>query len=312
MESSMVANSIKVVPYDPLWNELFKTQAECIQQILGSNCITIHHIGSTSIPDLAAKPIIDMLPIVRDISTVDEAAMEELGFNAKGEYGILFRRFFQKQGFNVHIFQEDNAAIEGHLKFRDWMRTHAEDKDAYQKLKQDLALQYPNDILNYSIGKDAFVADILAKTQFKGLRIVNALMPREWEAAKYFRQHYFFDKIPVVDPYTWTFEDKKHLHFILYQGAQIIGYAHIQLWPSQRAALRIIVLDESYRNHGLGGKFLKDCERWLKQHNIVSLHMESSPEAHAFYLKYGYMEMPFNDPDYPKQFSQDIDMGKIL
>ena len=81
---------IEVVEYDPTWPKLFELEAERIKQVLGYNCIEIHHIGSTSIPGLSAKPIIDILPVVRDIQEVDKATkvMESLGYEAKGEYGM--------------------------------------------------------------------------------------------------------------------------------------------------------------------------------------------------------------------------------
>jgi len=298
---------IEVVPYNPKWSEIFDAEALLIKQALGNNCIAIHHIGSTSVPGLAAKPIIDMIPVVRDIVAVDSATpnMEKGGFVAKGEHGMFFRRFFQKEGFNIHIFEEGNPVIERHLKFRDWMRTHVEDKNAYAKLKQDLALQYPNDLLSYCFAKDAFVAGIDTKTGFNGLHIVKAMTPREWETLRHFRQKYFYDKVPIA-------EHKDHLHFILYQGATIIGYAHVQLWPESSAVLRIIVIDEPYRNQGYGGEFLKHCERWLKQQGIKVLHTQASPQAHPFYCKYGYIEMPFNDPDGYESGSQDIAMVKVL
>ena len=105
---------------------------------------------------------------------------------------------------------------------------------------------------------------------------------REWDAVRYLRQKYFFDRVPIDDPYTWTFNDPRHVHFIFYKKTKIIGYAHIQLWPENRAALRIIVIEEPYRNKGIGSKFLKLCERWLSQKNINQLLVQSSPEAYKF------------------------------
>lgn len=309
---------IKVVGYDAKWSHLFEVEAKNIKAALGDNCLTIHHIGSTAVPGLSAKPIIDMLPVVKNILEVDQAAdaMKKLGYEEKGECGVPFRRYFQKGGdlrtHNVHIFEEGNPEIDRHIKFRDWMRTHSDDRDAYGTLKTELALKYPNDIINYCLGKDAFVTDIDTKTGFDGLRIVQALTNREWGSARYFRQHYFFNLISVADPYTWTFDHPQHKHFILYQGTAIVGYAHIQLWPERRAAMRIIVIDEPCRNKGIGSDFLKLCERWLSSQGMIKLHIESSPEAYQFYCQNGYIEMPFNDPDDNKSHPRDIAMGKIL
>jgi ribosomal protein S18 acetylase RimI-like enzyme len=146
----------------------------------------------------------------------------------------------------------------------------------------------------------------------KEVKLIQCMQPHEWEAAKNLRQKYFFDKISIVDPYTWTFDHAEHIHFVLYQNINIIGYAHVQRWPQARAALRIIVIDESFRNQGFGGKFLTLCEKWLKKEGYKSLHTESSPQARSFYEKHGYQEMPFNDPDGYQGDPQDIPMGKIL
>lgn len=309
---------IEVVSYDANWSLKFIREAEEIKKALGDNCIEVHHIGSTSVPGLAAKPVIDMLPVVLDISKVDGAneSMEALSYVAKGEYGIPFRRYFQKGGnqrtHQAHVFEIGNPEIERHLKFRDWMRIHSEDREAYACLKQDLAGQYPYDINAYCLGKEDFIAMIDKKAGFEGLRTVNALTPREWDAVRHFRQFYFFDKIDISDPFTWTFEHDAHVHFVLYQDSEIIGYAHLQLWPHLRAALRIIVIVESKRNHQYGGHFLALCEKWLSLQGYQSLHLESSPEALRFYRNNGYIDMPFDDPDGYESHELDTPVGKIL
>ena len=134
----------------------------------------------------------------------------------------------------------------------------------------------------------------------------------EWDAAKHFRQKYFFDKVHMQDPYTWTFNHSDHSHLVMYQGSKIIGYAHIQLWPEHRAALRIILIEESIRGQGLGQKFLMFIEKWLKSKSYKSIHTESSPNALPFYKKLGYIEMPFNDPESHESDPQDTPLGKVL
>ena len=309
---------IQVIPYDASWPIKFAKAAEEIKIALGSNCIEIHHIGSTSVQDLAAKPVIDMVPVVLDITKVDDAnaPMLALGYEAKGEYGMPFRRYFQKGGnqrtHHVHAFEVGSSEIERHLKFRDWMKNHPEDRDAYAHLKQDLARQYPDDINAYCLGKDEFIASIDKKAGFNGFRMVKALTTREWNTARHFRQFYFFDKVGLSDPYTWTFDHDAHVHFVLYQGSEIIGYVHLQLWPHQRAAMRIIVIDELKRNHKYGGQLLTLCEKWLKSQGYKSLHIESSPSALKFYRSKGYIDMPFDDPDGYEGSSEDRAIGKIL
>lgn len=123
------------------WPTMFEQESALIQQALGANCIIIHHIGSTSVPGLSPKPIIDMLPVVKNILEVDKAtrAIESLGYEVKGEYGIAFRRYFQKgrniRTHNVHVYEEGDPEINRYLKFRDWMRSHEDDARAYANLR---------------------------------------------------------------------------------------------------------------------------------------------------------------------------------
>lgn len=313
---NLKTKKIVVTPYNLDWPKLFEIEALKIKEALGPNCIAIHHIGSTSIPGLCAKPIIDILPVVRDIQEVDKAtkAMESLGYEVKGEYGIAFRRYFQKgkdiRTHNVHVYQEADPEICRYLRFRDWMRSHASDAESYGKLKQELAKKFPHDISQYCNGKDAFVASIDAKDGFNGWRMVKALTDREWNAVCLLRQKNFFKS--KEDPYTWTFTHKDHIHFVFYKNAEIIGYAHLQLWPENRAALRIIVIDEHYRKLGFGSQFLRLCERWLYHQEFKKLLIQSSQEAYQFYRKHGYTEMPFNDPDGYESDPRDIEIGKCL
>ena len=316
MSASDASRTIEVVEYDPRWPEEFNAEAARVKEALGGNCVEIHHIGSTSIPGLSAKPIIDMLPVVRDIQEVDNAieAMKSIGYEAKGEYGMAFRRFFQKgknaRTHHAHVYQEGDPEISRYLKFRDWMRSHAADAKSYAELKQELAAKFPNDILQYCNGKDPFVASIDAKDGFDGWRIVKALTDREWDAVRALRNRYFFKT--KEDPYTWTFTHQDHIHFVFYKNAEIIGYAHLQLWHENRAALRIIVIDERYRKLGFGTQFLRLCERWLLHQGFKTLHIQSSKDAYPFYRRHGYTEMPFNDPDGYEGDPRDIEIGKCL
>lgn len=306
--------TVEVVSYSPVWPQMFEIEAKRIKQALGQNCLAVHHIGSTSVPGLSAKPVIDLLPVVQDILEVDQVAMESLGYEAKGESGMAFRRFFQKregsEAYNVHVYEERDPEIDRYLKFRNWMCSHPEDAQAYGVLKMDLAAKFPEDILSYCLGKEAFVANIDAKDGFDGWRMVQALTDREWEAARALRNHYFFKSYP--DPYTWTFERKDHIHFVFYKNAEIIGYAHLQLWLDQRAALRIIVIDERFQNQGFGTQLLQLCERWLSHQGFKKLLVQSRLEVYPFYLHSGYRKMAFDDPEGSKTDPHDIEIGKEI
>lgn len=309
---------IEVVPYNPDWPHIYEKEAELIANTLGDNFLEIHHIGSTAVPNLAAKPIIDMIAVVRNITKVDDYndAMKALGYQAMGECGMPLRRFFQKgshtKTHNIHIFEQNNSEIERHIQFRDWMRTHSKDRQAYAELKKNLSASCQDDIFSYSSGKEAFIAAIDKKSGWFGFRFVKALMPREWQAVKHFRNTYFFEPYGIDDPYTWTFDHQEHAHLVLYQGVDITGYAHIQFWPDHRAAMRIIAIDENKRHQNVGSEFLALLEKWLKEQGTKSIHAESRRLSLRFYLKNGYVEMPFHDPQSHGSDSNDVPVGKIF
>jgi len=161
---------IVVVPYNPAWPEMFRREAKAIAEVFGEQLIAIHHIGSTSVPGLCAKPIIDILPLVKDIEQVDayNDAMAELGYEAMGEYGLPGRRYFRKGGqvnrsHQAHTYALGNPEIDRHLAFRDYLRTHPDVAEEYCRLKMEVARQHPHDIYGYMDGKDAFIKAVEKK-----------------------------------------------------------------------------------------------------------------------------------------------------
>lgn len=163
----IMARKIEVVDDNPEWEKQFKEEAKKIKAILGKNCVEIHHIGSTSVKGLKAKPVIDIMPVVKDISLVDgqNAQFEALGYECMGEFGIPGRRFYRKGGDNrthhIHIFQKDNTAqIQRHLAVRDYLRSNKEKAEEYAKLKTKLAEEFTYDNDGYCEGKDAFMKEL--------------------------------------------------------------------------------------------------------------------------------------------------------
>ena len=116
-----MAQHIAVINYQPAWPRQFADEAARIRRILGDNCVTIHHIGSTAVPGLAAKPVIDMLPVVRELAAVDHsaAAFARIGYEYLGEFGLPGRRYLRKGGdrrtHQIHIFALGSAEIDRHL-----------------------------------------------------------------------------------------------------------------------------------------------------------------------------------------------------
>jgi GrpB-like predicted nucleotidyltransferase (UPF0157 family) len=160
---------IEVVPYNPMWQNEFENESKCVTSALGENVVMVHHIGSTAIPKIYAKPIIDLLVEVKDITQVDMCnwAMEALGYEVMREFGIPGRRYFRKDNeagirtHHVHTFETASLEIERHLAFRDYMIAHPEDAQKYSELKRELAKKlHINDIEGYMDGKDAFIKEM--------------------------------------------------------------------------------------------------------------------------------------------------------
>ena len=160
-----------VVPYDRSWPEAFASASREVVAVLDDALLEIHHIGSTSIPGMPAKPVIDMLAVVDGLATLDErsAAMVGLGYEAMGEFGIVGRRYFRRNDSNgrrthqVHAFARGSPHVARHLAFRDFMRAHAEPAAQYAALKRRLAAAHPQDIEAYMDGKDPFIKEMEAR-----------------------------------------------------------------------------------------------------------------------------------------------------
>ncbi|MED0961516.1 hypothetical protein COJ48_04550 [Bacillus cereus] len=162
---------IVVVPYENHWSEKFQMEAERLKLAM-PEMVKIYHIGSTSVPGLAAKPIIDMIMEVDSIERVDHwnKQFDELGYIVKGENGISGRRFFihgteEKRSYHLHVFEKGNSEITRHLAFRDYMMAHCEEAEAYATLKKELAEKYTYDGTLYTEGKDEFVRNVDEKAK---------------------------------------------------------------------------------------------------------------------------------------------------
>lgn len=132
-----------VVPHDPAWASAFEVEARQLEAALGTNCLRLHHIGSTAISGIFAKPIIDILGVVQRLERLDAVAgsLEALGYEAMGAYGIDGRRYFRKQDetgrrtHHMHVFEAGSPHIERHLAFRDYLRHHPEIAAEYSAKK---------------------------------------------------------------------------------------------------------------------------------------------------------------------------------
>jgi GrpB-like predicted nucleotidyltransferase (UPF0157 family) len=162
-----MARTIELAPYNPDWPAKYELEAQRLIPVFGEQLISIQHIGSTAIPGIKAKPVIDIMIVVQDLELVEEfnPEMIGLGYTPRGEAGIPGRRFFRKdtqeiRSHHVHVYARGHEAIQTQLNFRDFLRAHPEDAQAYSRLKEALAAAYPFDPGMYTESKTEFILEI--------------------------------------------------------------------------------------------------------------------------------------------------------
>jgi GrpB-like predicted nucleotidyltransferase (UPF0157 family) len=167
-ELKPLSGPILLEDYNPHWPELFDREAQRIRGALGDRALRIEHTGSTSVPGLAAKPIIDVLLAVTD-SRDENSYLPDL--EAAG-YRLRIREidWFQHRMFNgpdsemnLHVFSSGCPEIDRMLSFRDWLRSHGEDRDVYERTKRALAQNEWKYVQNYADAKTAVIEEILAR-----------------------------------------------------------------------------------------------------------------------------------------------------
>lgn len=156
---------VRLSEYNERWAVLFQDEASFLRTLFEDEVIRFEHFGSTSVPGMKAKPVIDMMCIVKDINKVDlqNERMSSLGYDVAGEWGIPDRRLFRKGGENrthhIHFYQSGNPHIDRHLIFRDYLRSHPNEAERYSRFKEELAGRYEH-TSDYSPAKKAFVSEM--------------------------------------------------------------------------------------------------------------------------------------------------------
>ena len=159
---------VTLVEYDPAWPARFEREARRIRRALGDTIVRLEHTGSTSVPGLAAKPIIDITLIVRN--SADEATyvpqLEAAGYVLRirephwHEHRVLKG---PDTDVNLHVFSPGSPELERMVGFRDWLRTHPDDRELYERTKRALAARTWRHIQHYADAKTAVVEEIIAR-----------------------------------------------------------------------------------------------------------------------------------------------------
>jgi len=159
-----VTRRVQVVPYDEDWPQQFETEASQIRAALGAELRVIEHIGSTAVPGLPAKPVIDIAISVESLDDLDTDAIESLGYTyvPKFEEELPNRRYFTRGDYHLHAYEQEHDEFMDYLRFRDYLRTHPEDARAYGDLKLTLAAEFLEDRAGYQAAKAPYVARLVA------------------------------------------------------------------------------------------------------------------------------------------------------
>lgn len=247
-------------PYQASWGSSFDEEKKLLKEALRDNFFEIHHIGSTSITDLLAKPFIDIVLSVKDLDSV-VSPLEDLGYVFKGEFNIPFRYFFAKNNrktkVNLHVVCGKDPEMEGFLLFRDYMRTHPEALAEYAELKKSIEdklgskgkYQYLNE---YTLAKNDFIRSILKKAGFKGLCMRFVVHYSEQSYEEEICQKYGFSP------------KASDRGFIFYKGPDIVGYANAS--PPDKINIFDLTVDGEERQY-----FEDRLKRYLEKSRFFSV-----------------------------------------
>lgn len=167
----MKTKHVVVLPYDEAWADRFAEIKTEIEAALGELAFRIEHVGSTAVPGLSAKPIIDLDVVIRDSSAFHAAAaaLEAIAYQHEGDLGIAGREAFRYDGkdhlqkHHLYVCAQNSAELKRHLAFRDYLRTHPEAVCEYSRIKEEGAALYPYDIDGYIEHKTPFIRRIYQK-----------------------------------------------------------------------------------------------------------------------------------------------------
>ncbi len=314
---------IEIVPYNKKWPQIYAKEAKLIENALDINFVTVHHIGSTSVPGLAAKPKIDIIAVVKN-GDLSISQLENNCFTYKGEWNIPFKFGFTKRTpnkINLHVLEENHPEIELNILFRDYLCANLEDRNKYEKIKQELLLdkasfEKQNDsmFLGYTLGKDKFIRHILQTIGYSQLRFLFVTHIIEWTEYHRIKKEVIFDPFGVqYDPQHHCISSNSSYHFILCKGTQVVTVAHIQLLNEDNAVLSFLATDSKFQRQGYGKKMMFLLEKWLKKQKIKVFIVKSGIGLEAFYRKLGFIKFFLDESaEYYLNQEKTVNLAKII
>ena len=169
----VMSEPVIIVDYNPAWPRLYEEERTRILNAIGGFIEDIQHVGSTSVPGLGAKPIIDIMIGIHKLSLVNKCVqpLQSLGYDYRGESGIPGRYYFRKplkaltshRTHHIHMVKTNHDGWKRNILFRDYLLTHPEDSKQYEALKRALAKQFGSDREGYTDAKTEFIETVLVK-----------------------------------------------------------------------------------------------------------------------------------------------------
>lgn len=286
-EEPKTSPQIEIVPYNPLWAEYFETEKRAIREALGEMCVDVYHVGSTSVPGLSAKPIIDIIAVVKNTYMIS-GLLESQGYTYKGEYNIPLRAMYGKKGTKtifLHVHEAGSAEIESNIVFRDYLRGNALAREEYSHLKtrisynQDAKEKVGTGITKYNLGKNSFIQKALEESGFKGLCPRLCTQDPEWEVYNSLRHE------SMQDPK----ESKSNAkNLVLYEGPNIIAAAQVVLLDSDIGAISFIASKDAEMYSHQMTYFLGFIEKWLIRKNLNLITATSDEGNIEFFQQVNY------------------------
>jgi GrpB-like predicted nucleotidyltransferase (UPF0157 family) len=158
--------SVELHPHSSQWAKMARAEIACLREALGDVIVCVHHVGSTSVPGIVAKPIIDLLPVVSDLGNLDLSMprVKSLGYECLGEFGLPGRRYCRrndpvtgKRAYQLHFYAHGSHEIDRHLAFPDYLRAHPLIAADYEAEKRRAAALHPDNTLDYNDAKNAWI-----------------------------------------------------------------------------------------------------------------------------------------------------------
>ena len=297
LKPACVSKPIVICPYDEGWSAFFDEEAARIRSALGENLVSINHIGSTSVPGLSAKPIVDIIVEVNDLEKAKLLLTgSTLGYRYKGEFNLPFRDLYGKKGkydVNLHVHRKGSAEVNLNLLFRDFLRTHSDIRAQYEKIKIDSSHsaeaneRAETGITKYNLMKNDIIVSILQKTGFDGLCVRFPSQHTENEAFDKLKSD-FLSRMGLSDIPAST-DIKK---FVLYKGTNIVGAAELSDLGLGRFSINFIM--SNTKDEFL--QLLHVVEEWaIMRKNAHSLLAVALPEQCEFYMSDGFTTLPCKD-----------------